>query len=507
MSSEVEAGGVIAAAVMLPVGITVGAVLGAGWMAWQAGKLVVEANRAADRQIAEKKRQLEEAAMHRKRSALAAHSQLVDMCTQLLSKIDGNSAAADVADVAEFEQLRAELRDICHESIPDDILQIESLNSLGFLKLEKMLAKQQYLSSLQIESKSAGLYRGLSLADLMLDLKVAITAMNIQATNGKEIQAADPIVLERVKLNKKLAAVTARTMAALEHIAELSSSYGLSASSSAWLHSCFNGVDEQIGVLYMPSTPNAELKKGIKRLEGLLEQYDMLISSIESDQKKFVALYKVYVDASKALGEPIAGMKSFKSLKALEENLLMLKKRSEKAQECAEIYQKLGPEAYICYAWDQELRSLGYSVYTRKNIAEMTRYKPQHAQLGENKLPFYRWNNHDLTQLYSITSQCSLQVIVHDDGTVTMKAISDSDEDEIKAVQAGHCSLLKKLHENLKKNWFIMYNYQETASPDKVTSAAEWFGSKDSAWKPDRDERITEQRRKDKGESRAKQSR
>ena len=51
-----------------------------------------------------------------------------------------------------------------------------------------------------------------------------------------------------------------------------------------------------------------------------------------------------------------------------------------------------------------------------------------------------------------------------------------------------------------------MYDYQEKASPDEVTSAAEWFGSEDSAWKPDRSELITEQRRKEKGESRAKQT-
>lgn len=502
MSSEVDSGGIVAAAVMLPVGVA----FGAGWLAWQGGKLLFEANRAVDRQIAEKKRQLEEAAMHRKRSALAAHNQLVDMCTQVLSQIDGNSATASVIDVAELEYLRTELYSICNEHIPDDVMQIESLNSLGFLKLEKMVAKQQYLSSLQLEGNSTSLYRGLSLADLMLDMKIAISAMSIQATTGKDVRSADPIVLERVKLNDKLANVTARTMAALEYVTELSSTYGLSASSSTWFHSCFNGIDEQIGILYMPSTSNTELKKGIKRLEGLLEQYDMLIPTIESNQKKFVALYQVYTDAAKALGEPIASIKSFKSLKALEETLLLLKKRSEKAQECAEIYQKLGPAAYICYAWDQELRSLGYSVHTRKDIAEMSRHKPQHARLGENKLPFYNWNDDDLTQLYSMTSECSLQVIVHDDGSVTMQAISDADDSTAKAVQSNHCSLLSQLHENLRKNWFVMYDYQEKASPDEVTSVAEWFGSEDSAWKPDRSELITEQRRKEKGESRAKQS-
>ena len=50
MSSEVNSGGVIAAAVALPVAMA----FGAGWLAWKAGKLLVEANISANRQIAEK---------------------------------------------------------------------------------------------------------------------------------------------------------------------------------------------------------------------------------------------------------------------------------------------------------------------------------------------------------------------------------------------------------------------------------------------------------------------
>jgi len=502
MSSGVDSGGFVAAAVMLPAA----AAFGVGWLAWQGGKLLIEANRAVNREIAEKKRQLEEAAMHRKRSALAVHNQLVDMCTQLLSQITENTTTASVTSFAELEQLRVDLKAICHEQVPEDVFQIERLNSLGFMKFEKVIAKQKYLSNIQFEDNKVGLYRGLSLADLMLDMKVAIAAMSIQVTNGSDVKAADPIVLERVKLNEKLASVTSRILASLTYVTELSSDYGLSASSNAWFHSCYNGVDEQIKVMYMPSTTNAELKRGIKRLENILEQYEMLIPSIESEQKKFAALYKVYVDASEALGEPIDSIKSFNSLKALEKRLFKLKERAERANECAEIYKKLGPEAYICYAWDQELQALGYSVHTRKDITEMANYKPQHARLRENKLPFYHWNDADLTQLYSMASECSLQVIVHDDGSVTMKTISDAEENDARAVQAGHCSLLRKLHENLRRNWFVIYDYQETAPSDEITSAAEWFGSKDSAWKSAKEELITEQRRKDKSENQARQS-
>ena len=93
MSSGVEGNGVVAAAVVLPVA----AAYGAGWLAWQGGKLLIEANRAVDRQIAEKKRQLEEAARHRKMAALSAHNQLVDMCSQIITQLEVQSTSGRIA--------------------------------------------------------------------------------------------------------------------------------------------------------------------------------------------------------------------------------------------------------------------------------------------------------------------------------------------------------------------------------------------------------------------------
>lgn len=497
MSSGVDSGGIVAAAVMLPVGVA----FGAGWLAWQGGKLLVEANRAADRQIEKKRQQLEETEMRRKLSALATHNQLVDVCTQLLSQIESNSVSASVTDFTELERLKVDLKKICHENVPDAVVQLESQNQIGFLKLDRALAKQQHLASLELEESGYNYYRGHSLADLMDDIRMCILASTIQVTNVSDVKVADHVVLERAKLNAKLGEITVKIMDALENTSKVATSYGLSTSSDTWLKSCFNGVDEQIKILYMPTTSNSEIRKGIKKLEEKIEQYEMLMPTIENEQRKFIALYQVYVDASKALGESIASLDSFNNINALEDNLFFLKKRSEQAQECAKIYNKLGPTAYICYAWDQELRALGYSVHTRKDIAEMTRNEPQNAQIGEIKLPYYNWNNNDLTQLYSMAIKCSLQVIVHDDGSVTMQAISDPDgAEQAKQIQAGHCELLQKLHENLKKKWFVLYEYKETSSSDIITSAKEWFGFDESAWKTDKTDYITKQRKTKKGE-------
>lgn len=501
MSSEVDGVGIIAASVISPAAV----VFGAGWLAWQGGRLLIEANRAADRKIAEKKRQLEEAARHRKMAALAAHDQLVDMCSQILSKMKDESAVVGIAGFAEIEQMKSDLKKICEENVPDDASQIESLTSLGYLKLDKIVRRQSQIASLELSDSEAGLYRGLSVADLMDDLRIAIAAMEIKATIGKDVRAADPAVLERAKLNEAFENVTTRIMMALEYVDELTSTYGLTVAASAWFHSCFNGVDALIENLCRPTTSNMELKNGIRRLEESIERYELMAPGIKREITNMMTLYEVYVDASKALGEKVEAFRSFKSSAEIEDRLGYLKKRAEKAQECAKIYQKLGPTAYMCYAWDQELQAMGYEVHTREKIMEMASKKIRHAKLGESKLPFYQWNEEELTQLYSITSECSLQVIVHEDGTVSMQAIADADNEDVIEAQHRHCSQLKKLHERLRENWFILYDFEETESADSVTTVAVWRASEGCDRKDDH-AIITDQRTKGKAAKKAKQS-
>ena len=89
-----------------------------------------------------------------------------------------------------------------------------------------------------------------------------------------------------------------------------------------------------------------------------------------------------------------------------------------------------------------------------------------------------------MTQLYSVTEKCDLQVIVHEDGTVSMKTIANgSKENAAEATQSSHCSKLKRLHENLRKNWFLIYDYEERESAEKVISFGEWFSAEGNEWR------------------------
>lgn len=479
MSSSVDSGGIIAAAVVLPVA----AAYGAGWLAWKSGKLLIEANRAINRQIEKKKQEIEEMARHRRITAVSAHEQMVEMCAQILEQLNLMGNTGSVAGTAEIEQLKYELEAICKESLPEETEKIESVTTLGYLRLEKAIQKQNQIAAMTMDASASGLYRGLSVADLMDDLRVIVGTIEVQVTEGRNIEAADPEVLERKKLNVAFAEVTASIVRALDHIELLADTYGLNTSGSAWFHSCFNGVDAQVEALCRPTTSNEELKKGIRRLQDAVRQYELLVPSIEKDLAKMDGLYRAYVDACGALGEAVQSKNSFKSAADVEERLAYLDKRAEKAAKCAEICQQLGQSAYICYAWDQELKALGYTVRSRKSIVQMAEIQPTRAKAGDRKIPFYEWNEEELTQLYSIGSQCALQVIVHDDGAITMQTIAETDDGETVDEQRRYCAQLHTLHERLRENWFIIYDYQETADPEEVTTVARWRTADGFGWK------------------------
>lgn len=480
MSSEVDAGGLVAGAVALPVAVA----FGTGWLAWQGGKLLVEAGQAVNREVEEKKRVIAERALQRKKLAYATRERLVDMCNGIINELDAVMPFVDVSDYEAIEQLKRELIAIINVDVPEDVDRLEGTNLLGFSKVEAIVNKQKLIKDVSLRCSNETGYKKYAVADLMADFKIALRAATINETVGSNVNAADPIVLERAKLNARFMTVVSKIMLSLEHVEELTKEYGLSEASSKWLHSCFNGIDSSISFLSQPTTSNEDLKKGIKRLEGMMEQYEMMIPSIDKACVEIHALYKVYVEASNALGEKIEKKKNFKNSKDLEVRLQELKERSKRAEQCAEVYKKLGQNAYICYAWDQELSSLGYVVHSRKEIMQKANVKPQHAQIGDAKMPYYKWSESEMTQLYSVTEKCDLQVIVHEDGTVSMKTIANgSKENAAEATQNSHCSKLKRLHENLRKNWFLIYDYEERKTAEKVISFGEWFSAKDNEWR------------------------
>jgi hypothetical protein len=456
MSSSVEASADVALAVKAAGTV----VLGAGWLVWQSGKLLVEVNRAIDAQIDMRKMQLKAEEIRRKAAAIALHEQLVDMCSQIIAQL--NTASCVESD--EIEEIKSELLSICNKRLPDDVGQIESLNNLDQFNIENIIERRNKIAEIKLAESDSGIYQGLSVADLLNDFRRVAERSSIKTINVNDVVAINPDVLEKRKLDEEFSSITTEIIVAINSVNELSKLYGLTKSAKVWFESCFKGIDSRIEILSRPTTSKEELKKGIKILKDKVRQYKTMAPSIESDLKRASVYYnKVYVDAAKALGEEVKAFENFGNASDIEKELIYLQERNDRAQKCAEIYKKLGQAKYICYAYDQELKAMGYKVQTHQNISEMEL--------------FNKWKDSDLTQLYSISSTCALQVIVHSDGTVSMQTIAAKEDEGVIHEQKSHCSQLKKLRERLKKNWFILYEFKETKSPEVILTLAEWMDS------------------------------
>ena len=203
MSSEVDAGGLVAGAVILPVA----AAYGAGWLAWQGGKILVEAGQAVNREVEEKKRIIAERNLQRKRLAYTTREHLVDMCNGILNELDAIMPSVDVSDYETIEQLKRELIAIINLDIPDDVSCLEGTNLLGFSKVEAIVNKQKLIKDVSLSCSNESGYKKYAVADLMADFKIALMAATISETVGTNVNAADPIVLERAKLNARFMTV------------------------------------------------------------------------------------------------------------------------------------------------------------------------------------------------------------------------------------------------------------------------------------------------------------
>lgn len=482
MSSEVEgAAAVVAAAVVATPAIAVvalaGVAVGAGWVAWKTGQGLLELNRAADRKIAEKKQALQAKANHRKNVAVAANKQLATLAGQLLTQVEEGIQNGSLPNDAEVKRLKQELEDISRMTATGEAAEIEGLTAKHYVTLERIARRHQQLLELAKTVPADNMEKSMAAVQLLEGLRVGIMAMEIHATVGTDVHAADPVVLERAKLHAQFIAVTDKVVAALGFIHELDSQCGLSPATRKWFTSCFNGVDDLVAMLCDPSTTNEQLKRGIRRLEDALDGYFTTVTGIETETKEKWALYTVYAPVAQALGEQVRDIHDFKDAAEIEETLQYLRAREEKAEKCAKIYAKLGRKAYLCYALDQSLAKMGYTAHSAKTVEEMLGDTPPARGKTEDgkALPFYQWSDDELAQLYSVAGESSLHVTVDDDGTAYIRVIADKDDEHTTERQEKLCfKLSEELRDMLFNDWFISYVMEEKQSAQVVVTVQDW---------------------------------
>lgn len=479
MSSGAEGGAGIALAVMAPVALT----FAAGWMLFQGGKLVVSVIEANERFVEEKKADLAAGEQRRKDMAVAGRKKIVDSCRSILSEIEDDDDIS-VENLLEIDIIRSDLEHICSETVRDNADDIERSNARAMALLDQIAGRLKRIQEIII--CDSGEYDGYAVSDLLDDMRLTIAACNIRSTVGENVVVTDYHEIERKELLEQLRRLVSRIEIALQFRAELAGDpglYELYEENCSFFNSCFSNVDKKIQRLYSADISNKELKKGLDDLERMMERYNRLYPAIDRKKNRLANLaryYRVYRYTAVALGETPRKLGSFTDTNEINRELVWLQKRAERAAECAKIYEQLGSSGYICYAWTTELQAMGYNVRGRNAISELAGYTPQ--RIG--KLPVYKWDEEAITEFFGLTDDCSLQLIVHEDGTTTMQTIAQTDNsDRIVPVQEKHCANLAAVRKRLRDNWFIFYDeIEETESAQTVMSAAEWQADEANAW-------------------------
>ncbi|HBA46510.1 MAG TPA: hypothetical protein DCZ91_01635 [Lachnospiraceae bacterium] len=248
--------------------------------------------------------------------------------------------------------------------------------------------------------------------------------------------------------------------------------YPISQKANKSLHRIFDGIDQRIQLLSAPSTGNAMLHDGIKRMKQCLQQYRILLQDLEEEEAEFMTLYPIYEKVQTELGQPVKKVMDFSGLEELRVALEDSKQSVARAERCAKLYRELGKDAYVCLAFDTEMRALGYSVVERQKILQsMDENLEKHTCANGMQIPVYDLPGQDaVTQVYKIDESCQIQVILHADGTTTMQTImTGSNANATVAAQRKHCERLAELSQSVRKNWFILCDMIESEPPEKTS--------------------------------------
>jgi len=487
---------IVGGVLLLGGGLAIASVYGAGWLAYQAGNLIYQSGKRIDEAIAEKQRLLRLEEEHRMQIATAARVRLHTLCKDFIDEIsdsiNNSSLAGGNADVCmELQGLRLKTRELLEAALPSEVAQLESSNSIALASLERMVHRKNELCAQGI---SSGKVLGeLALADLIEDIKKTFSAISIsEKTDGHDVVALPPNIATRVELHKQFSDVVIQIRKALISESERVLRYPVHPNDSEYLHVLFDGVDKRIERLSDPAVTNEELRNGIHRLSQILTQYNHYASVLERKECEFTTLYQVYEQAQRGLELSVRSAHQFKSVDDLKAELKHIERRIERAKICGQILKRLGKDAYLCYAFDEEMRALGYSVYSKRSIADKLQREPSSAMLGDVSLPVYEWGE-SKTQLYWLSNDCSVQLVIHPDGSTTLQTIADGQDSALViTAQEKHCSMRERLQKQLRENWFVSCNLDETQSPHVLYTEAQWrSGNKGT---------ITENRKKSQSE-------
>ena len=445
----------------------------AGYGVVAAGEAMAEFNREADRLIQESKNKKAEEERQRVFRANAARDKMKEMEETVLKEAEAKLSAYPRAK-ADLESIKKDLLE--SKNVPDakEIGELEFQNIKKYSKLSEIVRRIDRLADVYEEIGDE--FAKNRVHEDISRLHVVLASTKVSETRGKDIIIPDDESIKRKALNDELTEVASKIVFALGFFEELEQSAGISKANRTLFSGKLLGTDRKIEQLLSLSVSNEELEEGIRELKKAVAYFDRLYPTLLAEKVKKEQLYKEYAALNDYYGKEKKAITSFDNEEELLNELQDMKEKIKKAEKCHRLYQKMGKEAYVCYAVDTELSRLGYSVQSRGKVNELVGEELKNGMIGEKQSPFYMQEKGELTQFYKVSDGCVLQLVIHEDGTVSMQTLSDHGEEEaVKDAQKKHCNKLQQIQENLKANWFIsLDHFDEEDGAEMVTEVEVW---------------------------------
>jgi hypothetical protein len=373
-----------------------------------------------------------------------------------------------------LQDLLSQIRRIKETSQAQTVERQETENAFQMHTLESLRSLiQKLVGRVPEETLVLGEY---AITELLLDASMEMTQISAQRYAVSNVTALTADQIQEDKLRMRYDKAISHIRSALYTEQERRKRYPIAKEDRLHLHTLLHGYDQRIRRLSMYEYLSQEFADGLRSLEKMLEQYNLYAQVMAEREAEYCALYEVYVEVAHGLGMPIREKMTFADVSELRQELDRAGKMVERAEKCAQYYKKLGREGYLAMALDTEMRALGYGVYSRAEAVRKLSRDVVQAKAGDIAIPMYETGKDEpqgQMQLYHIDDTCSLQLVIHDDGTTTLQTVMEgTNPSGTVQAQHMHCRQMEQVRIRLLQNWFISFDPQQIADAYAVHSEA-----------------------------------
>lgn len=468
------AGTVAVASGALAVTAAAGVVFGTGWLLYQAGNLAYSEMERIRLETEERERREQilkekriEAAFAERRRILRADCALKETWESFCS-LTGDAFQQKRVMESWLEKIR-EIDEQEMSGNPDSMEQrnarLWELHARTSNQMER-LVKEFYKETARAEEKKEAEQLLKTFYELM---QKAVLESNVcgHDAQGRTVEE------ERICLIRQKAKILAVSIQyALEREKDRQQKMPVDEGSKRYLNQLFEGVEAKIHTLIEKDLSFREMALLLEDLERRWEQYRIKAAELNDEEEYFTCTYEAYTGVCKGLMEEVKPKSAFASVKELDETMAYMEKRVAHMYECAKIYAELGRDAYICHAFDVEMKKLGYQMMERKTAGEFVFADCAKQMEQDEDSIFFKMEDGSLSQIYKISEETFVQVIVREDGTTSMETFTADDyaeEQKVIADQKKHCAKSEKLSKALKENWFVITKMDELIPPEIIT--------------------------------------